>query len=274
MVFFHPPVFSAEEKPPPWLQGDSGSAVRTEVPAEATNPPPPASNRTEATIIKPFRSADVGAEVDGVVKVIHFEEGEKIGKDQVVVEIVSDRYAMETRQALERIKGLEQDLEFAREILDALMALHNKGAASDHEVLRTRRQFKSVESRLAEAKIELEKARYDLAACRIRAPFTGHMVQRFKQPHETVRRLDRVFSIVDTEDVFAVAHVPEELLPKVHLGAQAAFIDRSNKEHTGKIERTGKVIDPKTKCKKVYVLIPNPNGILESGMTGSLELRR
>jgi hypothetical protein len=53
-------------------------------------------------------------------------------------------------------------------------------------------------------------------------------------------------------------------------GSQVTFAHRSGRKFSGLIERTGTLIDPKSKTKKVYCIIENPSGDLEVGMTGSL----
>jgi hypothetical protein len=39
----------------------------------------------------------------------------------------------------------------------------------------------------------------------------------------------------------------------------------------GAVERVGKLLDPKSGTKKVYVILDNPDGQLEIGMAGALE---
>ena len=96
------------------------------------------------------------------------------------------------------------------------------------------------------------------------------MAIRFKQPYEAADRLEQLFSIVDTSKVYAVANVEEQLLDKYVKGDQVFFIHRSGRKCIGIIHRTGAVIDPQSKTKKVYCLIENPDAGLEVGMTGSL----
>ena len=71
---------------------------------------------------------------------------------------------------------------------------------------------------------------------------------------------------------FAAANVPESLLSHFHKGTEAVFVSSPTTKHKGTVERIGKLIDPKSKTKRVYVLIDNTEAGLEIGMTGSVRL--
>ena len=111
----------------------------------------------------------------------------------------------------------------------------------------------------------------NLDACQLKAPFTGYMTTRHKQPYETVQRLEKVFTIVDGAKVYAVANVPARLLSRFPINAQVAFVDNSGKTFNGTVDRVGRIFDAKSNTKKVYALIDNSGGKLEIGMTGSLK---
>ncbi len=128
--------------------------------------------------------------------------------------------------------------------------------------------------RIDEAKKELDLALFDLDACKVTAPFSGHISAKNKQVGETTDRFERIFTIVDSSRVHAVAHVPESILPKIKKGMEATFVYSSDKKFRGVIERMGKVIDPKSRTKKVYLLIDNADNELEVGMNGTLQLLR
>ncbi|MFH1117024.1 MAG: efflux RND transporter periplasmic adaptor subunit [Pseudomonadota bacterium] len=265
------------------LQGSDGGEPSWKAP-----PPPPGAALTtetdeggasetatvEATIINAFRSADVGTEVGGVIQSIKFEEGDKIEQGEVVVEIASERYELAVRRLEEKVRGLVNLVNFAKEELKIKQQLLDMDSASRLDVLRAENELEKGEAALAETRIELERARKDLDSCKVRSPFSGYLAVRYKQPHETVPGLEKLFSLVDSERVYAVGHVPVQYLDRYRKGGKAYFVPRSGKSFSGTVERIGKLIDPRTKTKKVYVLIDNSRGGLEVGMTGALQLQR
>lgn len=265
------------------LLGSEGSE-----PSWKTPPPPPGAIVTpdkeqgsspsaatvEATIINAFRSADVGTEVGGVIETFHYEEGDRIEEGEVVVEIKPERYELAVLKLQQKVRGLEIHVGFAKEEANIKEQLHTLDSASRLDVLRAKNDLEKGETALAEARIELKEAIKDLDACKIRSPFTGYLATRYKQPHETVPSLEKLFSLVDSERVYAVAHVPVRYLHKYRKGMTAYFVQPSGETFQGTVDRVGKLIDPRTKTKKVYVLIDNSSGGLEVGMTGSLQLQR
>ena len=52
----------------------------------------------------------------------------------------------------------------------------------------------------------------NLESCEVKAPFKGYIAVKYKQDFEPVERLEKIFAIVDTEKVYAVAIWPEKRL--------------------------------------------------------------
>jgi RND family efflux transporter MFP subunit len=257
-------------------EDDHAPSWLTEPPAPSPRPSLATNGRgrtvVEATIITPFRSADVGSQVAGIVESVCFEEGDRIEEGQLVLAISKDRYLLAAKKAEQRVRSLEVDQDFAKKEAEIARELFREQSASRQELLRAEKSLESFTFQLEEARIELQRARRDLDDCQVKAPFNGYMAKRFLQPYEAVKSLDKLFSIVDSEKVYAVAHVPQEMLDQFKKGARAKFLHPSGKQFDGVVERAGKLIDPKTRAKKVYLLIDNPHTSLEIGMTGALVL--
>jgi RND family efflux transporter MFP subunit len=252
----------------------SAQPAAAERPIEPTGSPVPekSSINVEAAVINPYRSATVGAQVSGVIERFDAEEGDLVKEGQTVVQIAERRYLLLLDRAKERLLSLEAAARRAEDDAKLKEEVFGLDATTRQEVLRAVAEAEVARHRLAEAEQELELARFDLDACLVKAPFTGYLAAKHKQPEESVERLEKIFTIVDTSKVYAVANVPEDLLPFFPRGAEAIFVSGLGKAVDGQIERMGKVIDPKSRTKRVYLLIDNPRNELEVGMTGSLRL--
>lgn len=226
------------------------------------------------TVIHPVRSANVGTETGGLIEAIHFEEGDKVRKDQVVVEMAKNRYLAALQEAEARLTTLELTLKRAEEELRVKKAVYEKEAASLQDVLSAEAEVTVTRAKINEARKTLELAKLNLDACTIRAPFTGYVAVRYKQPHETVDRFEKIFALVDNSEVHAVANVPEDLLPQFKKGAAATFVHSSGKKYKGTVDKIGTLIDPKSGTAKVYVLIANPDEAVKIGTTGRLEVAK
>jgi RND family efflux transporter MFP subunit len=226
--------------------------------------------KVDAAVIRPFRTATVGAEVQGVIEKRYFEEGDLVKAGQLVFEISPDLFETVVRRARERVNALNASREKAYEVLKLKDYLLSHNAATKQEVVKARADATIAKHRINEAKEELALALRDLRKCQVKAPFTGNIVSFYREQFEPVQKFDQLFRIADTSKVYAVVNVPESLLKQVNKGAGALFLRPSRKEFRGTVARIGKAIDPSSRTKKVQVLIDNPKGELEMGMLGSV----
>jgi RND family efflux transporter MFP subunit len=268
------PQLSLAQARQEWSPSGQSPGVGAVSTTDLTRSPQASQSRVEAVVVNPYRSANVGAQVSGVIVRFHLDEGDLANEGQVLAEIDPVRYEFLVQRATERVKALEAVLEQAEEEAKLRDELVDMDAGTRRDVLKAKSEAVVARHRLREAQKDLDLARFDLEACKIKAPFSGYLALRYKQPDETVDRLEKVFSIVDSSKVLAVANVPETLLNEFKVGTEATFVHSTDKKFKGKVERVGKLIDPKSKTKRVYLLIDNSGGSLEVGMSGSLDLAK
>ncbi len=224
-------------------------------------------------VIAPWRSAEMSAEARGIVEAFHAKEGDFVEKNQVVVAISKKRYTPAVQRAANAVRAAEVDQKRARQEADLKEQLLSEKAVTHADVLKAKSDEEVAAYRVEEAKNALEVARLDLESCQVKAPFSGYIALRFKEPFESVDYSQKLFVIVDTSKVYAIAGVQERYLSRFTKGSRAKFVLHSGREQpfVGTVERVGKLLDPKSWTRKVYVVIDNPKGKLEVGMTGSLE---
>lgn len=229
-------------------------------------------DKVEAAVIHPYRTANVGAEVSGVIAAVKYEEGQRIPRNETVYELDKNRYAIELEKAEAKRKAAEQALERARQDLKIQEELLPLGSTTMQDRLKAQAEVIISEQRLKAARDECKLAALNVRACSVKAPFTGYLAVRYKEPYETVERLAKLFAIVDASKVYAVANVPEKLVPKFKLESKAVFEHATGKKYTGTVAKISALTDPKSRTRKVYVLVDNPTGDLQIGTTGSIGL--
>jgi len=229
------------------------------------------ATKVEQAIIHPYQSANVGAEVSGVLKAINFQEGDPVKKGDVVAVLFKERDAALLRKAEEKLAGLQLELKRAEVDLKIKEELSTLGAATRQEYEKAVAELEITDQKVKEAKEELKIADLNLKACEVKAPFSGYLAVRYKQPFETVDRLEKVFAILDSSKVYAVANIPESMLQRFPKDSEAIFVHSNGTKYKGKVERSGKLIDPKSMTKRVYILIDNAKEELEIGSSGTLE---
>jgi len=265
---------TATEKTP------KASSSSTTGDAEKHDQQPPGAREDEppepTAVIAPYRSAEISAEARGIVEAFNFKEGDQVQKDQVVVVISKRRYVLDLQRATNKVKAAEADLNRARREAQLRQQLLSQKAATSAELLKAKSEEEVAEYRLEEAKNALELARIDLEACQVKAPFSGYIAVRMKEPFESVDYLQRLFVILDPSKVYAVAGIPESQIAQFAKGRRVEFLPAPTpeKRFTGTVERVAILLDTKSGAKKVYAVIDNADGRLEIGMPGFLELAK
>ncbi len=222
-------------------------------------------------VIYPFQSATVGTEVRGIVEVINYKEGDRVKNGAVVAEISKPRYSAILGEFRSNYEAVTRALEKAREDLKIAEDLYKKRAINYQELAKARSEVLILEARQQEADFKVRQAELNLKACIIKAPFDGSVAVLYRDPFETADNLEKIFEIVDTSKVYARANWPEERLTEIALGKKGVFV-YDGKEYPGVIAKISDLIDPASKSKRIHVLLDNPDGKLEVGMSGILKL--
>ena len=228
----------------------------------------------EATIINPYRTANIGTEVSGMIDRFDPEEGDLVRSGQVVCEVSKERYTLLAQRAVEEVKGLEMAVSRAERTLKIMQDLLAQEAATKQDLLKAQTEFEMSKVALEKAIKEKHIAELNQEACQVIAPFKGYIAVKYKQTFEPVDRMEKIFAIVDTAKVYAVANMPESQLASVKKGVPASFIDAQGIKYMGAVEKMGAMIDPKSRTKRVWVLIDNERGQLIVGMVGTLQIEK
>ncbi len=78
--------------------------------------------------------------------------------------------------------------------------MYSKNYGTRQKLLEAQAEVATIRQRVEEAKRELELARLNLDCCVVKAPFTGYIVEKYKETYEAVNQLDKLFRIVDTQE--------------------------------------------------------------------------
>ena len=222
-------------------------------------------------VIYPYQSATVGTEVRGIVDLINYKEGDQVARGAIVAEISKARYTAIVGEFRGNYEAVVRSLDRAREELTIQEETYEKRASTFDDLSKARAQVKILEARKEEAEFKLKQADLNLKACVLTAPFSGLIGVLYHQPYETVDNLEKVYELVDTSKVYARVNWPESRLSEISLGKKAVFA-YGDKTFEGAIEKVSSLIDPASKSKRVHVLIDNPDGKLQVGMSGTLNV--
>lgn len=149
--------------------------------------------------------ADVGTRV---------ASGDVVAKiEDTVIRLRKDELQAEVQRAKARLKYLESE-----ERRYVQLAESNLAAATKLEETRSDRDVSR--SDLQVAKVRLAQIEDQLARTRIKAPFSGIVVERLMMPGERVDTGENVVRVVDQQHLEVIARAPLEYYSYVHPGQQ------------------------------------------------------
>ena len=131
----------------------------------------------------------------GVVKRMLVSEGQAVGRGQLIAE-------MDDTQARSLVAGAEAQMAQADDALARFKMLHDNGSLPEV-------QWLEIQSKVAQARSQLEVARKNLADCRLTAPVSGIVGRKLVGAGETALPSQAVVSILDISSVKVKVAVPE-----------------------------------------------------------------
>ncbi len=204
--------------------------------------------------------ADVYARAQGIVEKINVEEGSWVNKDAIMLELEAEEYEIGEKQA--RVEYDKQLSNFER-----LKGLYEANLLSDEE-------FEQAKFTKDAAKYAWEDAKLRLDYMKIRAPISGRVGERTVKVGQRIQPTDKLFSVVNSNEVIAVVYVPEKNINKLRLN-QPARISTDNipdRVFNGWIKRISPVVDPSSGTFKVIVGVRNTGNMLRPGMFVNVHL--
>lgn len=206
-------------------------------------------------------SATIRPEISGLVRAIHFEEGQAVKKGQLLVKIDDAELRAQFAQSEARFQLAELNLKRAER-------LGESQSNSVADVDRARSEY-------ASAKSELELIRVRLERSEIRAPFDGVLGARTLSPGDYVTSQSVITTIDDLSRLKIDFQVPERFLGKVKQGA--TFVVRSpalaaGSQLHGQVYFVASVVDRATRSSEVKGFVNAASGGLKPGMFANVEL--
>ena len=131
----------------------------------------------------------------GVVKRVLVNEGQTVSRGQLLAE-------MDDTQARNLLSGAEAQMTQANDALERYQMLHDNGSLPEV-------QWVEIQSKVAQAKSQLEVAKKNLADCRLVAPVSGIVGKKLVGAGETAMPSQAVVTILDVSSVKVKVGVPE-----------------------------------------------------------------
>jgi RND family efflux transporter MFP subunit len=196
----------------------------------------------------------------GVVKRILVNEGQAISRGQLIAE-------MDETQARNLLSGAEAAMNQANDALARYKMLHDNGSLPEV-------QWVEIQSKVAQAKSQLEVAKKNLADCRLTAPVSGIIGKKLVGAGETAMPSQAVVTILDISNVKVKVAVPEAEISSINASTPSTIAVEASQTIVsgGKIEK-GIQADALTHTYEVRINVQNANRKLLPGMVASVTFK-
>ncbi|MBY9065799.1 efflux RND transporter periplasmic adaptor subunit [Hyphomonas sp. WL0036] len=219
------------------------------------------SSRVEAIgTLEPNERADLTLTATDRVTAIFFEDGDRVKKGKTLLSLAQ-------REQVALVESAEADLAQANIDLTRIQPLAEQGAVSASELDVARRNVNT-----AAAQLRAVQSRQNDRV--LIAPFDGVLGFRRVSVGSLVRPGDVVATLIDDSVMRLEFAVPSTYLRVLRPGLeiQASTSDLPGQTFTGTVDSIDNAIDPVTRSVRVRAKVPNPAGILTSGMYMSVNL--
>ena len=205
-----------------------------------------------------LHAVDVRAQVQGVVKTIHFDKGQRVKAGDVLCEIdVNDRGA-KVAQMQAMVAQTGKELEVAQDLFK--------------EGFRSKTQLAQAQAAYEAAKAGASTMSIELADTKIRAPFDGYVDERYVDRGDYMQIGDKCEMVIAPEPFLAVGAVSEQEVGQIALGGPASATLVTGETVQGKVRFLADRADATTRTFRVEVELPNPDNKLRDGVSADIHI--
>lgn len=193
----------------------------------------------------------------GVVKRMPVNEGQAVSKGQLIAE-------MDDTQARNLLSGAEAQMAQANDALERYMMLHDNGSLPEAT-------WVEIQSKVAQAKSQLEVARKNVNDCRLTAPVSGIVGKKLIGIGETALPSQAVVNILDISTVKVKVAVPEAEIGGINANTPTSILVEAinGRYQGGRIEK-GVQADALTHTYDIRIHVANGDWKLLPGMVANV----
>jgi membrane fusion protein (multidrug efflux system) len=207
-----------------------------------------------STNLETEKMTNIYSRIQGVVEKIYTQEGDRVGKNQVLLQLEGEEYRLAEERA--HLNYLQSESEF------------NRLKTMFEEDLLSKEEFEKARYTTEGLKVEWDQAKLNLSYTKIKSPISGIVGDRSVKIGDRIQPTQQLYTVINTDEMIAVVYTPEKELGNVRKG-QTAYISSENivdKRFTGWIKRVSPVVDPQSGTFKVTIGVKNIENQLRSGM--------
>jgi len=222
----------------------------------------------------PLIRSDLVPRTGGRVGRVLVDEGERVRKDQPLLELETDYLKLDVQRAEAELARAEAAADEARRDYARKQDLIQRGSVSQAVYRRSKAGSEQAEAGVAAARTALDLARQRLSDAVLTSPVDGVIAARRTDVGERLGEGAVAFVVEQTAPLKLRFRVPERYLATVRKGqAVKATVDPyPDAAFDGAVNLVGGSVDPSTRTFLVEALFQNRDGRLRPGLFARVEL--
>jgi len=233
--------------------------------------------------VEPATQVDVAFKVGGYVEQIAqiqrdgsqrlIQEGDPVRKGMVLAVVRLADYTHKVDGARAQLAQAHADFKNAQIEYDRSARLLASASVAQADLDRATVQRDTAKAKADGAQVQLKDAQLQLSDATLHSPLDGVLLRRGIEIGTLVGPGTTAFVVADTSAVKVVFGAPDALVAKLRLGSPITIsAEAVPGELQGTITRISPSADPRGRLYDVESKVPNPKGLLKSGMTASFKI--
>lgn len=250
----------------------------------------PAENLTQYPArLEGIENVEIRPKIDGFVEKIYVDEGSQVSKGQLLFLIRNPQYEQSVLAAQATVNSARAQVATAQMQVTKTKPLVDKKIISAYELQAAELALKSAKAALAETEAQLTNARVNQGYTKLYSPVSGvvgtlpfktgsYISSATSQPLTTVSNVSKIFayfSINEKQQLEFFKHAKGATIQEKIKNAPLVDLilsDGSKYSERGKIESISGLVDPNTGSFSMRATFPNPNGLIRSGYSATVQL--
>jgi membrane fusion protein, multidrug efflux system len=168
--------------------------------------------------VQAYTTVTIKAQIDGAITAVHFEEGQKVKKGDLIFSIDSRPFEAKLKQAEAILAKEKAQLQTAKKQVERYAAVVSKGFVSQEKFDQIIADSAALEAGVRADEAAVESARLELRYCSITSPIDGYVGEIKVNHGNVVKANDNEKPLViinQTSPIYVSFAVPEQNLPAI-----------------------------------------------------------
>lgn len=232
------------------------------------------------TNIEAKKNVEIRSHISGFIENIHFDEGARVHKGQILFQINQEEYQSQVQKAQANLSSAKAEARVAEVEVKRVQLLTEKNIVSATELDLAKLKHETYKTKIIEARAMLDHARLMLSYTIVRSPFDGIVNTIPMKIGSRIEDGTLLTSISDISEMYAYFHISENQYLDIHktnntnsyknLTVNLVLSDGTVYKSEGTIETTNSEFEDNTGTIAFRAKFPNADNLLKHGATGKI----